>query len=254
MTRRMSLRAQAQEIYRKMAAQAPTALSQPPLIPAQAGNQGDPEIPVDGCPRSALAPRRVEGDAPSPRRLGAQDLTAQVRALYEGSAVPVRELAALAGITERTIYKYARKGGWTPRYRWDTGTAERVRGWDAGETFASAKGAGGRFIARADKDKPFAAGIAATDAVRVARAAKACADAAAIGEAAQAQTRRSRCAEARLSAIDAVARAIANVARYRDSLRERVAKHSAVQNRVEGALCRIVEAQVARWEMLLNET
>ena len=41
-----------------------------------------------------------------------------MRALYEGSAVPVREIASLAGVTERTVYKYAAKHAWKPRYAW----------------------------------------------------------------------------------------------------------------------------------------
>ena len=48
------------------------------------------------------------GDAPIP-------LTERVRALYENSVVPVREIAQLAGITERTLYKYVQKGGWRRR-------------------------------------------------------------------------------------------------------------------------------------------
>ena len=49
-----------------------------------------------------------------------------MRALYEDSAVPVREIAAIAGATERTIYKYVAKLGWKRRHH-----------------FAPAKGAGG---------------------------------------------------------------------------------------------------------------
>jgi hypothetical protein len=72
------------------------------------------------------------------------DLTARACALYENSAVPVREIARRAGVTERTIYKYAQKGGWKARYAWQ---------------FAPIKGVGGRFIRRADKGKPFARGL-----------------------------------------------------------------------------------------------
>ena len=45
-----------------------------------------------------------------------QDLTARIRALYEDTSVPVREIAAIAGVTERTLYKYVEKHGWTKRY------------------------------------------------------------------------------------------------------------------------------------------
>jgi len=42
-------------------------------------------------------------------------LTLRVRALYEDSVVPMREIARLAGVHERTLYKYARKCGWRRR-------------------------------------------------------------------------------------------------------------------------------------------
>jgi DNA invertase Pin-like site-specific DNA recombinase len=45
-------------------------------------------------------------------------LTERVRALYEGSIVPVREIARLVGVGERRIYRYARKLGWKARVRW----------------------------------------------------------------------------------------------------------------------------------------
>ena len=41
--------------------------------------------------------------------------TLRVRALYEDSIVPMREIARLAGVHERTLYKYARKCGWRRR-------------------------------------------------------------------------------------------------------------------------------------------
>jgi hypothetical protein len=63
-------------------------------------------------------------------RGGETTLTARVRALYEDGLVPVREIAQLCGVTERTLYKYAARGRWRKRY------ARR----------ALHKGAGGRFI------------------------------------------------------------------------------------------------------------
>jgi hypothetical protein len=100
-----------------------------------------------------------------------------VRALYENSAVPVREIAALAGVTERTLYKYARRGGWTSRYAWVDrgGVAGRRR--RANDALAPAKGAGGRFIRREDSGKPFLCGLKATDPKGAARATAACAQA-----------------------------------------------------------------------------
>jgi hypothetical protein len=113
---------------------------------------------------------------------------AQVRALYEDTAVPVRDIARRAGVTERTLYKYARKGGWKPRYAW-TPDGARPRGFKArrrcseaqekaqASQFAPVRGAGGRFIRRDDKGQPFAQGIKALDPAARAAAAKACAEA-----------------------------------------------------------------------------
>ena len=96
MTPRSSPRARAREIYRKMVA-------------ARAGHPAPPHTP-----RPAVEGGSWEGENSG---LSAQNLTEKVRALYEHSAVPVAEIAKLAGVTERTIYKYARKHDWTPRYR-----------------------------------------------------------------------------------------------------------------------------------------
>jgi hypothetical protein len=86
---------------------------------------------------------------------GETSLTAQVRALYEDSAVPVREIANVTGVSERTIYKYAAKQRWKRRY---------ARAPDlSSEDLAPARGAGARFIRREDKGQPFAQGLKATD-------------------------------------------------------------------------------------------
>jgi AcrR family transcriptional regulator len=55
----------------------------------------------------------------------AESLMQQVRRLYEDGVVPVREIARLAGVTERTLYKYAAKGGWRRRYRWSASVTGR---------------------------------------------------------------------------------------------------------------------------------
>ena len=107
------------------------------------------------------------------------DLTARARALYEGSAVPVREIARLAGVSERTLYKYVEKYGWQKRYaRVPRGLAaaqaNRGQGWQAKAGFAPVKGVGGRFVRRDDIGKPFAAGLKALDPAGEARAAAAC--------------------------------------------------------------------------------
>ena len=42
----------------------------------------------------------------------------QVRELYESRAAPVWEIAQIAGVAERTLYKHVRKGGWQRRQRY----------------------------------------------------------------------------------------------------------------------------------------
>lgn len=105
-------------------------------------------------------------DAPPQAGEGAVPLTARVRALYEDSVVPVREIARLAGVTERTLYKYVQKGGWRRRH------------------ICIARGAGGRFIPLADAGNPHASGVKALDPQGAERAAALCLHAHAISEAA----------------------------------------------------------------------
>ena len=57
----------------------------------------------------------TQGLAPDPQAPIETPLIERVRALYEDGVLPVREIARLVGVTERTIYKYAQKGGWRPR-------------------------------------------------------------------------------------------------------------------------------------------
>ncbi len=122
----------------------------------------------------------AEKDAPHPDPLPASgerekkegggesvpSLTERVRALYEEDVVPVRELAALAGVTERTLYKYIEKGGWRRRYAVrgvEAAATNRGRKLVAQTRFAPVKGAGGRFIRREDAGLPHARGIKALD-------------------------------------------------------------------------------------------
>src|SRR5258707_15804433 len=165
MTRRSSVRANAREIYRELAvdANAPTSAPDPP-------SQGS----------------------------GAASLTAQARALYEGSAVPVREIAAIVGVTERTVYKYAAKQRWKQRY---------ARTPD----FAPVQGAGGRFIAREDKGKPFAQGLKATDAAGRKRAQAACRQAEALSREAQVEAERQQRAQACIRAMQSICDASAQL-------------------------------------------
>jgi hypothetical protein len=100
----------------------------------------------------------------------------RLQALYEEDVVPVREIARVADVTERTLYRYIQKGAWRRRHacpaRDAAGAAAKDSEgglvWDA--RFAPVKGAGGRFIRREDTDKPVARGIKALDPVGAARA------------------------------------------------------------------------------------
>jgi predicted transcriptional regulator len=191
MTRRSSQRALAREIYREMVAARAAAETQTPFIPAHsspdgerslayAGIQGHHATPVDGCPGFPLSQGRAEGGRT------AQNLTEKARALYEHSAVPVVEIARLAGVTERTVYKYAAKENWTPRYRWSAaGGRPRGARWRQRPGVAPVKGAGGRFIRRADKGKAFAAGLKAADPRAAAQAGAACGEAERLARAAE---------------------------------------------------------------------
>jgi DNA invertase Pin-like site-specific DNA recombinase len=84
MTRRSSVRAQARRNYRDLAAKAAPQKATPTPSPSP---QGRGEKKEGGGEKKETK------------------LTECVRALYEDSAVPVREIAALAGVTERTLYK-----------------------------------------------------------------------------------------------------------------------------------------------------
>ena len=190
MTRRSSVRAQARRIYRD----------------SKQAKAADP---------SSL---RFDGQAPtpdpSPRFAGARgggenDLTERVRALYEDSAVPVREIAAVAGVTERTIYKYAAKHRWKMRYRW----APHHR-WRAAPEVAPVKGAGGRFVRREDKGKPFARGLKALDPAAAAQALAASAAAERAARLAQAEADAELATDALCRAIDCMRAATRELADY----------------------------------------
>lgn len=148
-------------------------------------------------------------------------LTTRVRALYETSAVPVREIARLAGVSERTIYKYVARQNWQRRHAGrgaEAGQANRGRHWQRAPGQETLKGAGGRFIARADADKPFATGLKATDPAGRARAEVACAAAARLSDEAQAKATAHRRAEQRIVWIDTLNNMLAG---YNAFLRQR---------------------------------
>jgi len=204
MTQRSSVRAAARENYVAMAA-AQAAEATTPL----------PNPPRHSESRTRVDPSAVGGGDDS--HSTEPDLTARVRALYEDSAVPVVEIARLCGVTERTIYKHAAKGGWTKRYR-------------RSQDYALAKGAGGRFIRRDDRDKPFAHGLQALDPAGRARAGVACNAASQVARVAQARALSRLRRAARLRAIDALNGALAEYARYRQGL-ERAATLNGARRR-----------------------
>ena len=195
MTRRSSTRTQAHEFY---------------------GQMVQDEAARESARRSAPIPD------PTPASGGGEtttDLTARARALYEGSAVPVREIARLAGVSECRLYKYVEKHGWKKRYaRVPRGAAaaqtNRGRGWQATAGFAPAKGVGGRFVRREDARKPYAAGMKALDPAAHARADGACAEAARLARRAEADAQAERWGVENCRSIRAVVEAKQNLDGY----------------------------------------
>jgi hypothetical protein len=218
MTRRSSVRAQAREIYRDLAA-------------AQATTDKSATPTPDPSPSSIL-PKSDKSDFGGG---GETSLTTQVRALYEDSAVPVREIAGVAGVTERTIYKYVAKHGWKRRYR-----------------CAPEKGAGGRFIRREDKDKPFATGLKATDPAGAARAVAACQHAESLSREAQAQVEEAQRFERHLRAIVATNSALQELREYREA-RQKKGLPARPDDRIERVLTLMVNMALTRWEALLAQ-
>jgi hypothetical protein len=233
MTPRTSLRARARGIYRELAAKdaeaeasteaAPTPDPSPLLASARGGGEkgNAPELTGSnlGAPDASPSPASARGVADD------NDLTARIRALYETSAVPVREIAVIAGVSERSIYKYARKGNWQQRYARAQRRDEGARK-DAAP-FEPLRGAGGRFIAREDRGKSFAKGLKALDAPGRARALARTRRALRLSEAARSQAkaereRRRRC-EALIKAAESCHRACAALRNFRIA---RVAAHN----------------------------
>ena len=230
MTRRSSVRALARRIYRD-SAQATVAVTPTP--------DPSPQEPATG--RAAPAARPGGG--------GEISLTARARALYEDSAVPVREIAAVAGVTERTIYKYAAKHAWKPRYRWSP-----ERGWRARAAFAPAKGAGARFIRREDKGRPFATGLKALDPAGRARADAECRRAQDLSKQAQAEAEDERRFEATMRAHAAVMRALDQLQRYRDEQAKLPpAQRAPADDPLHDALRMSVDATVDWWQASARE-
>ena len=170
-------------------------------------------------------------------------LTARVRALYETSAVPVREIAALAGVTERTIYKYAAKQRWKKRY------GKRA---DVAQELAPVRGAGARFINRANRGKSVRRGLKATDPGGAKRAAAGCRAAEGVSSIAQAQAAQTRLLELRADAAHQV-RLCVDQLRLHHAARDKKAAPSRAQLLSERALTLAVETALAGWQKLLAE-
>jgi hypothetical protein len=185
----------------------------PPPFRGREQKEADPHPARDAC---HPPPQAGEGKEES--------LTGRARALYEDTNVPVREIARLCGVTEHTIYKYARRNDWKPRYHWVAGEAGvRHCRWRAPAKFAPAKGAGARYIRREDAGEKFPVGLKATDPAAAAHAAAECAQAEAMAEEAQARAARERQAEVEISALAAVGAALAEISARRRA-REKAAE------------------------------
>ena len=172
--------------------------------------------------------------------------------------MPVGEIARLAGVTERTLYKYVEKHRWKKRYRVlprgeAAARANSGRRWRHDEAFAPAKGAGGRFVRREDKAKPFVTGLKALDPGGRARALADCAAAEPLSRAAQTRAHEEMRLEERLRAMAEVDRAVAELKRYRERCAEdRAAQRPPGPNdaRLERALELAVRAATEWWVSL----
>jgi len=135
-------------------------------------------------------------------------VTERARALYENSVVPVREIARLCGVTERTLYKYAEKGHWRRRHR------------------RLAKGAGGRFIPLADEGKPHPTGLKALDPQGAQRAGAALQRAGEISAAAEARARHMRETESSICSLGHLVSALRDAAAIEEMMQAEAAREA----------------------------
>ena len=244
---------------------------------------------------------------PAPPPVAEPSLSERVRALYEGAVVPVREIAKLVGVSEHTIYKYARRLGWKARVRWLKPVArgrahlplERVRalyeesclpvrevarlagvsdvtvnnyarklGWQR-RARRLAKGAGGRFVPLAQAGLPHPRGLKALDPASARRAAERCAragalaDEAAAAAAGEAELRAARLlaeraaqaarlaaerdAQARLRTFERLNAALVELARFLIAFcAEPDSEHTRRAERLAARLQRAIAAQIER--------
>jgi hypothetical protein len=188
---------------------------------------------------------------------------AQVRALYEDSAVPVREIARRAGVSERTLYKYARKGNWKARYAWMPDGARPPgrpgrRRWASAQgqqhahatPFAPGKGAGGRFIRREERGQPFAHGIKALDPAGRAVAAAASAEAERTARRARAEAQAELQVRRHLSVIEGV---ILAFRAFNDFRRDRAERGPGpLDGHLVNLHMKFVDAALRRWDWFID--
>jgi AcrR family transcriptional regulator len=241
--REPSQRAQARSLYRSAAARGSVSPSEHAAGPLpDPPTQAREGIREAGGDAQESGGNGEEGHGNIGERAGREGreltlLTQRVRALYEESVVPVREIARIAGVTERTIYRYVHKGAWRRRYACAAreaavAAANRGRSMATEPDFGPVKGAGGRFIRREDEGKPYACGLKALDPAGARRAVAACVRAEELPDDAIAQAsadaqvraeelKAEREAEAYLKSLKVLLDALVDIARQRVKRRAR---------------------------------
>ena len=139
----------------------------------------------------------------TPHALARRAQNEAIRTLYEDTLVPVREIARLAGVTERNVYALVRRLGCRPRVRLASGGGRRIV--PLGATRGAELDAGG--VQRAM--------LACTKAV--AQAERVAADARAAREAGATMRQAGRDAAAQARTLELLARTISELAKWSDT-------------------------------------
>ncbi len=223
MTPRMSVRAEARRLYARMMGEGGRKQATPTPNPS----------PQEPAPGRAQARPGWGGEKSASGGSASPDLMAHVRRMYEDSIIPVRDIAQRAGVTERTLYKYARKRNWKPRYAWMPDgsrpparpgrrrwTPAQEKQQARAEQFAPGQGAGGRFIRREEIGTPFVHGIKAVDAAGRAAAAEASAEADRIAERARLEAECRSAWQAKSEALAWVVQGLRQLNRLTDAARK----------------------------------
>jgi hypothetical protein len=255
MTPRTSVRALARKIYTKISADearkeevsAHTEAGTPTPNPSPQGG-GEQAVPNGDAARRAEKKPYVAPPAVGP------DLMAQVRALYEDSDVPVREIARRAGVTERTLYNYVERYAWRRRYKLvardeAVAAANRGRSLQPRDGFAAAKGAGGRFIRREDAGKPHASGLKALDPAARAEAEADCAEAARVAARAREEAEEERRFESGIRAGELMHRLTREL--FRDVDQRGTRKPTPLECRLEAGRYDLLLTVCEEWKSLL---